>query len=441
MNRSTILFIAFLAIAMYISTIAFFVIKVFSYSEQGREAVIDQCTDLTQKTFDYVEAYKGINVDFSKNYIPQLDRIANIAAVLLEDTNNHYFTYPKNSSLFIPGETIIKTQSPFISVFSSTMLFENNPIQLTFALYHISPNTIHDLAKKCFFLLFATTLFVLLSIIINKILQKEQYEPAYDLDYDEKPNKKEKNTKTLDEWNDLKDDFSLESLDLDFKTDDFKLDKDEPIISQNIDFEKKEEVPQFSQGVHVKEPIQNEAKKIEPKKIQFQGKTISDPLGLFSPITGFGWESYLETRLDSELIRASSSEQDLSLILVKIQGLEHYPAYIEYITNALLDIFKYRDLIFEYGQEAFACIYQDLNVENSLNLAEELYLYLKEIFKNCDVKLGIGISTRSLRIIPGTRILQEAEQALEKALTEKENPIIAFKANPDKYKDFVYDTL
>ena len=47
------------------------------------------------------------------------------------------------------------------------------------------------------------------------------------------------------------------------------------------------------------------------------------PEGLYSPVTGIGWEQYLGERLDAELVRAASSEQDLALIIVRISGLLH----------------------------------------------------------------------------------------------------------------------
>ena len=440
MNRSTTYFIAFFALALYISTIAFFTIKMVSYAREGRESIINQCTELSQNTFDLIEYFGGINEDFTQNIRAHFDKTQNIAAIILEKDSQLLFLYPPSSNLLAKDElnqTKLKSSSPLVSVFSTSIVFNSQPLTLTLALYHISPNLIHDLAKKCFFILFLTTIFVLFSIVINKILKKE--------------NNLENNLENNDLIKD--DDFKLMESEFDMPNDssfsfneeilepfEIKSDFDSPYEFDNLENHLAEENNFIQDTSHIQK-VQQEEPLFQKKKLQYQGKTVSDPLGLFSPKTGFGWESYLETRLDSELIRASSSEQDLALILLKIQGLEHYPAYIEFVSKVLLDVFKFRDLVFEFGSEGFACIYQELNIEKSLELAEELYLALKEIFKNCDVKIGFGISTRSLRIIPGTRILKEAEQALEKALSDDEDPIIAFKANPDKYKDFIYDTL
>ena len=59
----------------------------------------------------------------------------------------------------------------------------------------------------------------------------------------------------------------------------------------------------------------NEVENIIDNPAKFTEK--NDPMGLFSAVSGFGWENYFEPRLDSELVRAASSEQDVSLFMIK----------------------------------------------------------------------------------------------------------------------------
>ncbi|HBG36235.1 MAG TPA: hypothetical protein DDW88_04120, partial [Treponema sp.] len=94
MNRSTTIFIAFFAITMYLFAIAFFTFKMISYSQQGRENIIVQCTDLTQKAFDFIEEFDGINDNFMQGFIAVLDMFPNIALVLVETEHNGFFSYP-----------------------------------------------------------------------------------------------------------------------------------------------------------------------------------------------------------------------------------------------------------------------------------------------------------------------------------------------------------
>ena len=168
---------------------------------------------------------------------------------------------------------------------------------------------------------------------------------------------------------------------------------------------------------------------------------ISDPTGLFSPATGVGWESYMETRLDSELVRAASSEQDLALVLLRIPGLENNSLMMKRIAAVLLDFFKFRDFVFEYKKDGFAGILLNINLDQAMVLSETMHTQLKELLESENIreKLAIGISTRSLRILPGSRLISEANQALEKAFGETGLPIVAFRVNPDKYRQFVAD--
>ena len=50
---------------------------------------------------------------------------------------------------------------------------------------------------------------------------------------------------------------------------------------------------------------------------------------------------------------------------------------------------------------------------------------------------AIGISARAFRMINADRLLTEAEQAALHA--DDENPIIAFRANPEKYKEYLQE--
>ena len=71
-------------------------------------------------------------------------------------------------------------------------------------------------------------------------------------------------------------------------------------------------------------------------------------------------------------------------------------------------------------------------------LKETVFLHVLEVVGGG--LAAIGISTKSLRLLPGSRLLTEAAQALEKALCEKDMPIVAFRVNPDKYRRFVAES-
>ena len=75
-------------------------------------------------------------------------------------------------------------------------------------------------------------------------------------------------------------------------------------------------------------------------------------------------------------------------------------------------------------------------------LAETVYKQFKELLEseNITLKPALGISTRNLRLLPGSRLIDEADKALHKAFGETEMPIVAFRVNPDKYRQFIADS-
>jgi GGDEF domain-containing protein len=165
------------------------------------------------------------------------------------------------------------------------------------------------------------------------------------------------------------------------------------------------------------------------------------PEGLFSPLTGIGWEQYLSDRLEAELVRAASSEQDLSLIVIRVAGLLHTDLISRKISQVLLDAFKFRDMVFEFGANGFAGILQNVNLDQAMKVADTLYAGIDSLLMEMSFEgqITIGITTRTARLLPASRMIEEAVSAAKKAEEEPSLPIVAFRANPEKYRDFVAD--
>jgi GGDEF domain-containing protein len=183
-------------------------------------------------------------------------------------------------------------------------------------------------------------------------------------------------------------------------------------------------------------PFSADFENIAPAETQ---NAASNPEGLFSPVTGTGWEQYLLDRLDAELVRAASSEQDLSLIIIRIAGLNHTDELAKKIAKVLLETFRFRDMVFEYGSNGFAGILQNMNLDEAMKTADTLYAGIDSILMEAgyDGQITIGITTRTARLLPASRMIEEASSAARKAEEEPSLPIVAFRANPEKYRNFV----
>jgi GGDEF domain-containing protein len=168
-------------------------------------------------------------------------------------------------------------------------------------------------------------------------------------------------------------------------------------------------------------------------------QNVAKPEGLFSPVTGIGWQQYLSERLDSELVRAASSEQDLSLIVIRISGLLHTDLLSRKVAQVLLDTFKFKDMVFEFGDNGFAGILQNVNLDQAMKIADVLYAGIDSLLMEMshEGQITVGITTRTARLLPASRMIEEALSAARKAEEEPSLPIVAFRANPEKYRDFV----
>ncbi|MDR0583103.1 MAG: hypothetical protein LBG57_01960 [Treponema sp.] len=170
-------------------------------------------------------------------------------------------------------------------------------------------------------------------------------------------------------------------------------------------------------------------------------ESAAPPKGLYSPRSNIGWEEYTEDRLESELHRCASAEQDLVFIVMEImdlgfQGDDFYKQFAEDAAR----FFTLRDLIFEKGEQGVAVIYPNIDLETGFAKADEFHSRVMDkypAYLKAKNDLCIGISSRAGRLIDAGRLMFEAGEALERALSDPDSHIVAFKSDPDKYRAFI----
>ncbi len=163
------------------------------------------------------------------------------------------------------------------------------------------------------------------------------------------------------------------------------------------------------------------------------------PSGLYSDLTGFGWEPYMVHRVDNEILRCTKTNMDISVISAKIEDLDWTSDEGKEVCKCVSETFNSPDLIFEKGFDGFTVALPDTNINDAIATAEDLYSAIDEILAKYDNNsaIGIGISARSLRMISGERLANEAEVALNHAMEDETSPIVAFKVDPQKYRNFL----
>lgn len=313
-----------------------------------------------------------------------------IAAVTIKSESNTYFAYPL-SSKYISSSSA----SPEISVTSPALIVRSTDIpyndtidtEVQAAIYLLKPSKVFDYALYSFYIIAGGTLLCLIILLLSRKRKKITHKNAINevIDSDEIISDSEK------------------------------------IVNENI--------------AKTRTPVNP----IEQKE---SIKTI-DPMGLFSPATGISWESYLETRLDAELVRAASSEQEFSLIHIRVENLPHNHPCAKEIASILIDTFKFRDLLFEFGDDSYICVLPNIDLNRTLSISESLYQELKQVISSFKLvnQLVIGISSREMRLVSGIRLVKESIEAVNKALEEPELPIVAFRVNAERYKQFLSEEL
>ena len=138
-------------------------------------------------------------------------------------------------------------------------------------------------------------------------------------------------------------------------------------------------------------------------------------------------------RLNNEIERATASEIDISLFVIKVPDISMTSEVYKNICNYLAIQFQFKDLLFEYKDDSIVAIKISMNVDEALSLAEKLYTDICNIIdgKNC----RIGITSRSIRMVTGERLLLEAEQSIEHS--DASSPIIAFRVDSEKYRQMI----
>ena len=141
------------------------------------------------------------------------------------------------------------------------------------------------------------------------------------------------------------------------------------------------------------------------------------------PVSAANADGFLD-RLESELERAASFNQDLSVLLFSLDGESG---------DSLKSSFAFPDLVFTLDGGGIAVIEINKDLDASLAFAENLVR--DHIEYEGRRTMRAGIASRNGRLISARRLMTEAEGALRK--TDAEKNIVAFRSDPEKYREYL----
>jgi diguanylate cyclase (GGDEF)-like protein len=156
------------------------------------------------------------------------------------------------------------------------------------------------------------------------------------------------------------------------------------------------------------------------------------------------WRAYLEPRLQTELSRAQSSDQDLALARVRVDQPRvdaRLPLVIAAVTRLVRESFPLHDLIFESGDDSCTILIPEAEIDDAVHSLDDLRKKVAAAPLEARIRtVSIGVSSRAGRLIDGVTLLEEADISLEKATREGGNQVIGFRADAARFRETLTGT-
>lgn len=466
---------AAIALLIIVGTFSWFVYGIIKDSDTGAEEAKSTFAYFAKQIIISSEKENFAQSEYNQRLYSLAEELEIKAFVISKPSKSIVISWPKDSNLISydeGGSLIIKPASLFIKNHSGkinvkTMKSYDTELILTTSIPTLKPAVIYLRIRSAFFIILAVTILTVIIILstslthtqdrvyadINKrafeddfkddggfspktyAKENKYYEPeeeVYPHDYTEAKEEDESRLKPVEDIKSGKDEdiYGLEDL-------------DNLKITQQFPYEAgKETALKEEKGIAYVSSDSEEYNDVKTSSFgTVNAEAIEKVRGLYSPITGISWQEYLPEYLESELRRAASSEQDIALVIMKLKDFTLESLIGKKIAALLIDFIKFRDMIFEFDENGFAAILQDTNLDEAMKKAEEIYKGTKSILNEYDISepVSIGITTRTSRLISSGRMIEEAQAAVNRAINNNEDPIVAFRVNPEKYREFISD--
>ena len=476
MKNKFIIFYTIFASAVFAFAISLFGVNIYKEYSQGQSRANQRYNTLVTD----IKSYNSIDKEISENSLSNLKSVLkdfnDFSFIQINLNNSEILKYPKDASADLTVSNLTKT-------FSSNFNTQNGQFEIFCNMYLLRPSSIYYYAKISFIIILIVTIITIILIFyINsqekqfsaKVSSEADSELLSENDFDSKLQLDENLSGSSSEVDSsFIQQNSVNSIDLDIdlsseseQNENSFGEDSEQIFDLENNTEMDTEIQQTDSEYSALNPedknnedsqTENEEKEIPASLPDYESPVIiessdvkenndaentpasdsseSNPSGLFNPVTGLGWESYLDTRLENEINRAISSEIDISVFIINIPNLERESEESKKVSEYLSLQFQFKDLLFEYKNDCIVAIKISMNLDDALNFADKILAEIMQIInqKEC----YIGISTRSIRIVSSERLLNEALAAVEHAKQEEDSPIIAFRVDADKYRQFL----
>lgn len=466
---------AAIALLIIVGTFSWFVYGIIKDSDTGAEEAKSTFAYFAKQIIISSEKENFAQSEYNQRLYSLADELEIKAFVISKPSKSIVISWPKDSDLISydeGGNFVIKPASLFIKNHSGkinvkTMKSYDTELVLTASIPTLKPAAIYLRIRSAFFIILAVTILTVIIILSTNLsntqdrvyadINKRTFEDDFRDGEGFSPKTYAEENKYYEPEEVYPHDYYSEAKKEDEAglrpIENTKAGKDEDIYGlEDLDNLKITQQFPYEAGKETKlkeekdiSYISSDSEEYNDVKASDFGTVNSEAIekvrGLYSPITGISWQEYLPEYLESELRRAASSEQDIALVIMKLEDFTLESMIGKKISALLIDFIKFRDMIFEFDNNGFAAILQDTNLDEAMKKAEEIYKGTKNILTEYDISksVSIGITTRTSRLISAGRMIEEAQAAVNRAIKNNEDPIVAFRVNPDKYREFISD--
>ena len=398
MKKRTFNLISVVIAAIFVFTAVYFIAGIVSDKKNGPLQAEEIFDSLIIKTQNAANSYPLSSYNFSDSFIRAAGDFSNYQKLNLSVDGKLIYSYPSKDTYF--------SRKSGAKAFTKSFTTKNgNSILINAEIYTTVQSSLFYHARTAFIVIFAATLAAILILIFAKT-EKDEIDGIDEISFEdetESPDKEIFSQNKTDEIPSEKqnDEYALteeekKQLFDGFDTVDFsqKENKDEEIFSEKTDTEEEKSCSKT-------QPIEN-----------------------------------LEAKCEEALVKAAENGSDLAVLIIKVNSSENEIS-LEQIENIFDSDFAQNALVFSDESNLFTVLLENTSLDDAMTVAKEIFEDFSEKLTDAGQKVTIGLSSKNGRTVSSERLLTEAREAQKHAATEPDSPIIAFRASPEKYNDYI----
>ena len=398
MKKRTFNLISVVIAAIFVFTAVYFIAGIVSDKKNGPLQAEEIFDSLVIKTQNAANSYPLSSYNFSDSFIRAAGDFSNYQKLNLSVDGKLIYSYPSKDTYF-------SRKSGAKSFTKSFTTKNGNSILINAEIYTTVQSSLFYHARTAFIVIFAATLAAILILIFAKT-EKDEIDGIDEISFEDETESTDKEIFSQNKTDEIysekqHDEYTLteeekKQLFDGFDTVDFsqKKDTNKEVFSENTDTEEEKSCPKT-------QPIEN-----------------------------------LEAKCEEALVKAAENGSDLAVLIIKVNSSENEIS-LEQIENIFDSDFAQNALVFSDESNLFTVLLENTGLDDAMTVAKEIFEDFSEKLADAGQKVTIGLSSKNGRTVSSERLLTEAREAQKHAATEPDSPIIAFRASPEKYNDYI----